>query len=137
MLADVLSWRSRLITVVAALIVVSGHITECRGWLTTPEDRMACCQDESQCPMHKGGDRPGTRTVSQADADQCCAAGSQSDHSLPSTTQAAPADSVASVPVAVTTGLTLAPRWTANVIGADTGPPTERARHVLLSVFLI
>jgi hypothetical protein len=136
MLADVPSWRSRLIAVVAVLVVISGHLAECRGWLATPEARMACCENEQQCPMHKSGAHRDRRTVTQAEADRCCAANSQTDHSVPSATQSAPADSIASTPAIIAVApLTVVGR--AVRIETDLRPPTGRSRHVLLSVFLI
>src|SRR5262252_10220586 len=66
----------RLAAVVAVLALCAGDAAVCAGWQATPEARMACCINGTSCPMHKpeshGPDSK--RTVSQAQADNCCAA---------------------------------------------------------------
>ena len=61
---------------VLVLAIAAGHTAICAGWLPTPEARMACCADESNCPMHAGDGAGGAaaRTITQAEADSCCAA---------------------------------------------------------------
>ena len=87
--------------------------------------------------MHKSGAQHHGGAVTQADADRCCAAAPQTDRPVPSTTEVAPADSIASVPVAIElSSLTLASLFSP-IVEADTGPPIGRSRHVFLSVFLI
>ena len=58
----------------------------CAGWQQSAEARMACCQDEANCPMH-ATERHGSSTragVSQSDADRCCAS-AERGASTPST----------------------------------------------------
>jgi hypothetical protein len=132
--------RSIIRRIAAALLIValpSGASGLCAGWVPTPEARMACCMDESNCPMHKSGlADPVTTGISQAEADSCCAM-SEGGDSAPSTS--------GFVPV-----VTLSP-----VVGPPFEPPssvrppfdvrfghaplpgTHVPKHVLLSVFLI
>ena len=128
----------RVFVLLFTLLTPSFHLGDCVGWLGSAEARMACCEDESQCPMHAGaGDHHlgSTAPVSQADADRCCAASEDGD-SIPSalTVHAA----VVALPPAVQ------PMPDANVVAPlfewltpEPSPPDSVARHVLLSTFLI
>ena len=68
--------------------LIAGNAATCAGWLATPEARMACCVDESECPMHKGDSHSSAseRALTQAQADNCCASaeGQNSNRSSPS-----------------------------------------------------
>lgn len=128
----------RFFVLLFALLTPSFPMGDCVGWLGSAEARMACCEDESQCPMHAGsGDhRVGTTaSVSQADADRCCAA-SENGESIPSalTAHAAvvallPADQ----PVPDANVVAQLVEW----LTPEPSPPDSVARHVLLSTFLI
>jgi hypothetical protein len=128
----------RLAALTAALALCLGHLSVCAGWQASAAARMACCEDESTCPMHKSdtnGFAPRPQ-LTQAQADTCCAAtanrtqSSVSGHTfvlanliaLP-----AVADPVVSVPVlALQEWRALAP-----------SPVSPVPRHLLLSVLLI
>ncbi|MEQ1911515.1 MAG: hypothetical protein ABMA15_22050 [Vicinamibacterales bacterium] len=130
--------RARLVGVLAIVMMVSGHLAECQGWMSSPEARMACCDDERECPLHKSaGHAVGSATAtSQADADRCCA-GSERGASVPSSVSTWSASLVAVLPVlsAVPNAAVIAPyvEW----LEADPSPPPSVPRHALLSVFLI
>lgn len=128
----------RLAALVLSLFVVSGHVADCVGWLSSPEARMACCEDEQTCPMHHNGAAPvaSPHALSQADADRCCAA------SEPGT--AVPSDSHSAIDgtSALAPALVLVPSAALVLLAAewqlpDPLPLSPRPRHVLLSVFLI
>ena len=134
----VLNLRRRLLGVLAILMMVSGHLAECQGWMSSPEARMACCDAEHECPMHKSaGHAVGSAaSASQADADRCCA-GSEHGTSAPSSVNIPSASAVAVLLVdsPVPDARILAPfvEW----LDAAPSPPPSLARHALLSVFLI
>lgn len=129
---------TRAVAVTTLLIVGTGGWAECAGWQATPEARMACCVEGDACPMHKSAasGSNSTASVSQTEADRCCAA-SESDNSTP------PASSLAmTVPPAPLAAELFAfvpspavPRdfWRESVPLAGSQVP----RHLLLSVFLI
>ena len=99
---------------------------------------MACCEDETNCPMHATR-RHGqtTRTnVTQVDADSCCAA-SERGTSIPST-----ASYAATLTVAVLASPIPAVGPDVTVFGENPNTQTSVdvspvAKHLLLSVFLI
>ena len=65
----------RLVAVLGVIGLCAGNVAVCAGWRATPEARMACCQDEASCPMHKS-ESHGSQSeqhVTQAQADNCCA----------------------------------------------------------------
>jgi len=70
--------------VAAALLcvfsLVASKITECVGWQSSPAARMACCEDDS-CPMHR--DHSGSSSMTQAQADSCCAVSERHDPGQP------------------------------------------------------
>jgi hypothetical protein len=129
----------RLSALVLALALTSGHAAVCAGWLATPEARMACCTDGSDCPMHGGDshDAGAEQVLTQAQADSCCAAGEgrTSSQSHPSFVTAITAMVLgdgtilpASVPALV---LTDAWRTSAPL------PLRPIPKHLLLTVFLV
>jgi hypothetical protein len=130
-----------LSAVVLAIALFVGNVGVCPGWAATPQARMACCEDGT-CPMRRGGpsDRSASdsaRTVSQAQADSCCASSEREESTQPelayivAATHAVLGDGVlmpASIPA-----LVLSEHWrTVSPI-----PTTPVPRHVLLSVFLV
>ena len=128
----------RLAALMLSLLVVSGHLADCAGWLSSPEARMACCEDEQTCPMHHNGSTPtaSSHSVSQTDADRCCGA-SEQGAAVPSISHSA-IDGVSALLPAVL------PVPSAAFVAVPAGwhsprprSPSDRPRHVLLSVFLI
>ncbi|MEQ1908113.1 MAG: hypothetical protein ABMA15_04780 [Vicinamibacterales bacterium] len=129
----------RAAALVVALTLGAAGWAECAGWQATPEARMACCSDSDVCPMH-GSPEPGSgfgRVVTQAQADNCCAA-SDTDDSTPS----AGAFSLSLSAALVTSRLaTMAPVTTPAPLDAWRAhvplPGAHVPKHVLLSVFLL
>src|SRR5436305_12986383 len=79
----------RRLTVAAAVAALSvGNLAVCAGWEATPEARMACCQDESTCPMHKSDSHSSgvKHSVTQEQADDCCAGSERSDSATTNST---------------------------------------------------
>jgi hypothetical protein len=72
----VVSFARRLAAVVAIVTLSVGNLAVCAGWQPTPEARMACCKNGTACPMHASESRgsSSTRIITQAQADNCCAA---------------------------------------------------------------
>ena len=68
----------RLSAIVAVLTLCIGNLPVCAGWQASAEARMACCEDESTCPMHKSNAPRSTsqHQLTQAQADTCCATAS-------------------------------------------------------------
>ena len=130
----------RTSALVVALTLGTAGWAECAGWQATPEARMACCSGSGACPMH-GSTETGAesrRVVTQAQADNCCAAANTGD----STPSAAAFSVSLSAALANNPPLTIAPipaspaplgAWRAHVPLQVRQVP----RHVLLSVFLI
>ena len=135
---DVLKFRARLVGVLAVVMMVSGHLAECQGWMASPEARMACCADGKECPMHSSAERQAgsANFADQATADRCCAA-SERGTSVPASVSIPSASLVAVLPAlsAVPDAAVIAPyvEW----LEAAPGPPPALPRHALLSVFLI
>src|SRR5262245_3785028 len=134
----VLGPLSRLAALTMALVLAGGHLAECQGWLSTAEARMACCANEQECPMHKAGQHSsGSRQlVSQSDADRCCATAEHGE-SMPTSVTASAVDGPALIPISLSGVLVSPATWFDNPIERVSRPPTNRSRHVLLSVFLI
>ena len=129
----------RLAVLALTFGLIAGNAEMCAGWLATPEARMACCADESECPMHKGDSHnPSSDPVlTQAQADSCCASaeGQNSNQSSPSFVTAITAAvlGVGVVLPANVPALVLRDAW-------RTSAPIPLApvpKHVLLSVFLV
>lgn len=127
----------RRLTALAAVLTLSvGNLAVCAGWRATPEARMACCQDESACPMHKSDGHAPTHHVTQAHADTCCAGSEQND--LTTTRTALVASGIVFLAPA-TAALVVAPmvpaleKWRALVPLLVSPVP----KHLLLSVFLV
>ena len=128
----------RLAAIAAALTLCVGNVAVCAAWEVTPEARMACCQDESTCPMHKSDSHSSgvKHSVTQEQADDCCA-GSERSHSattnstfvLSGTVPFAPAI----VPVAAPANLPALQGWRVFV----PLPLTHVPKHLLLSVLLV
>ena len=129
-----------LSSVALSLALLAGNVAVCAGWAATPEARMACCADEDNCPMHKGGDSQiagSEGVISQAQADACCASSErqQSSQSTPSfdTVISSAVLGVGVVLPMPAPGLVLSDGWRA----VAPIPIAPVPRHVLLSVFLV
>ncbi len=130
---------ARCVAAVTAVLALSaGNLAACAGWQATPEARMACCLNGTQCPMHQSGSHgsDSKRSITQLQADSCCAATSERAQSsvagsslvLPIVT-ALPLAPDAVVPVPV---LALQ-EWRALV----PLPVSPVPRHLLLTVLLV
>ena len=124
--------------VVLSLVLLAGNAAVCAGWMPTPEARMACCVASDMCPMHKSDSNGagGKRVVSQADADQCCAA-SERDNSAPSPTAVALTSPLAVLASPVPFIVPEPPRYPTFWRSVVPSPPADVPKHVLLSVFLV
>lgn len=134
----VLSRARRITAITLTLFLSAGGFGLCAGWEATPEARMACCANEDACPMHKSA-TPGSassRVVSQAQADNCCAA-SERGNSTPSSPTFVPLVSLALVvgPISLFVPPAVVPldAWRAFVPLLS----SQVRKHLLLSVFLI
>ena len=100
---------------------------------------MACCQDEAFCPMHKSESHGSQSTphVTQAEADNCCAASERNDSETTRTSFVASGVIVALV--AATIPLVVMPKapaleaWRAFV----PLPVSPVPKHLLLSVLIV
>ena len=128
----------RLAATAAVLALSFGNVAVCAGWRATPAERMACCQDESKCPMHEsaGQGSASHHQPTQSQADSCCAASAQNESA---TTRAALVSSgvaalaPATVTVVVMPMVAALDKWRALVpLRVSTVP-----KHLLLSVFLV
>ena len=131
------SLRKRLAALVAMIALSLSAWVQCAGWQNIPEARMACCAREDECPMHSGDNvSPAHRTITQGEADRCCALSGRIPATPSSSSQIAPVVlAVVSTPASVLLP-DLAPvsnRWEADVSIAV----TPVSRHILLSVFLV
>lgn len=135
---DVLFSSRRLPAIVLALILSAGNAGLCAGWMTTPEARMACCLDETACPMHAADSHdPGAaHEVSQLEADSCCLVSDRDDSAPPARAVVFPVAlnlALGPVPTVVLPSRAALDLWRAQVPIPRTAVP----RHILLSVFLI
>jgi hypothetical protein len=122
------------------MAIAIGNGALCAGWASTPAARMACCAGITQCPMHAsdGHSSASPRTVTQDQADSCCAASERQQPQKPSGIASPIAISAAVLGVAlvvppVPPPLVLSDGWR-TILPAFT-PPAPR--HLLLSVFLV
>ena len=132
----------RAAALILALTLGSAGWVECAGWEATPEARMTCCSESGACPMsdEESTDQgtPSAGTVTQAEADSCCAA-SDNDNSTPSALAFSISLSAALVanPIGSFGPVTLAPA-PFDARRADVPLPGRQVpTHLLLSVFLI
>lgn len=128
---------TRFVAVLILVVLPTSAWAQCAGWQSTAEARMECCAQEEQCPMHKGTDGSAShRTVSQEQADTCCARSERVPSTPSSSSQIAPVTfAVVSTPPSVLLPelASLAHHWESSVPIAVSPVP----RHVLLSVFLV
>lgn len=135
----VLTLSRRLAALILTALVALGNAAICAGWAPTAEARMACCTGDHPCPMHQGrGDESSmTVTLTQAQADTCCASSEQKQSGQSNEAFAAPVSSAvlgAGIVVPPTPPrLVLTDDWRTSI--PSRSPPVPK--HVLLSVFLI
>ena len=133
------TFRRRLIALMLTTLVVAGNAAVCTGWAPTPEARMACCNDGEPCPMHTGASHgsTATQTITQAEADRCCAASEQEQAGQTTQAFVVPVSSaVLALGIVVPSApprLVLTDAWRSRV---PLRPP-PLPRHALLSVFLL
>ena len=130
---------SRFAALALCLSLIAGNATICAGWAATPEERMTCCAEGGECPMHHGDSHhsASTRVLTQDEADACCAA-SEPEGSSPSS----PTFGATISPAVLGTGIMLPASAPALVLSDDwrTSAPIPSSllpKHVLLSVFLV
>jgi hypothetical protein len=136
---DIVRLLHRLTAALLCLGLSAGNAAVCAGWAATPEERLACCAEGGECPMHGSRSHASgsTRLVTQAQADGCCAA-SERDQSSSSNPTAATAISAAVlgvgvVPPAIAPALVATDAWRTDAPVPI--PPVPR--HILLSVFRV
>jgi hypothetical protein len=126
----------RISNALLCLVLFAGNAAVCAGWTPSPEARMACCAEGNSCPMHKHESHD-SASVTQLDADRCCAATEGHSSSSPSAQSSAPAISLAVLgegillPADVPQLAVEHDDWTSAPL------PSSTPTHVLLSVFLI
>lgn len=133
---SVRSLMTRFVAVVVLIVLPTSAWAQCAGWQSTAEARMECCAQEEQCPMHAGTNPSASHTLTQQQADTCCALSERAPSTPSSSSQIAP------VPLALVSTLVAVvlpdfePLWngwqTSVSIAANPVP-----RHILLSVFLV
>jgi hypothetical protein len=132
------TFARRLAVVAAILTLCVGNVELCPGWRATPEARMACCMSGTTCPIHKseGHDHLARRTVSQAQADSCCAAATQQRDSAAARSTIASAGASALLPVEPVAGMAAAtaPQHRPALVPL---PVSSVPKHLLLSVLLL
>lgn len=142
MIRTVRTCHTRVSAILLTLALSLGDIALCAGWQATPEARMACCTSGVACPMHKAASTSAdtshaalSHTVTQADADRCCASSERSEGG-PSAQFSPSSPTVAIVPITLD-AIETAPSILRG--RPQTPPPLAHsvARHVLLSVFLV
>jgi hypothetical protein len=135
----VVTATGRLVAVILAVLVSAGNAALCAGWAPTPEARMECCSGEAPCPMQKGerGNDQSEHSVSQAQADSCCASSERDNSNQSSPTNVAAISSAVlgtgTVLPARVPALVLSDGW--RTVAPIPSPPVPR--HLLLSVFLV
>jgi hypothetical protein len=128
----------RVAAILGILTFSVGNLAVCAGWQTTPEARMACCTKATSCPMHKAeSDHSGVkRTISQVQADTCCAASSNRTQSPVAGTTFVLSNATALLPAAVVVVAVPAlalQQWRALV----PLPASPVPKHLLISVLLV
>jgi hypothetical protein len=130
---DVLILRRRLSVLLLALSLSASPLALCAGWMSTPEARMACCSKSATCPMHNPVSPGSFMTVSQADADSCCARSEQDSAASASASLLSFVVLPSVVPFVIARATTPPDTWRRFV----PAPGTHLPRHLLLSVLLV
>lgn len=132
------TFSRRLAALMLIATAAAGNAAVCEGWAATPEARMACCNDGQPCPMLKGrSEGSATQSVTQAQADSCCALSEQEQSGQSNQAFAAPVSSAVLGP-----GIVVPPAPPRLVVtdAWRTGTPVPSppvSKHVLISVFLL
>ena len=126
----------RFSAALVSLMLVAGSGAVCAGWATTAEERMDCCVDGS-CPMHRRERDANKVSVTQAQADSCCA----SSEDVPAGETKAPFGTSV-VAASLDSGILLSVAvYTPLHDGAWDSPPPLHPdavpKHVLFSVYLV
>lgn len=132
------TFSRRLAAIAAVLTLCVGNLAVCAGWQATAEARMECCKNGTSCPMHKSdahGSRS-THSLTQAQADTCCAASSNRRESPTAVSSFALLNAAAlpaTVPSVVPVAVHALEEWRALV----PLPISPVPKHLLLSVLLV
>jgi hypothetical protein len=134
----VVSVKRRLVAIATVLTLCVGNLAVCAGWQATAEARLACCQDESTCPMHESDSHHSAvkHSVTQTQADDCCAGSERSDSATTTSTFALSAVvtfTAAILPVVADSNTPALQDWRAFV----RLPVPPIPRHLRLSVLLV
>jgi hypothetical protein len=124
--------------VAGVLTLCIGNLAVCAGWQATPEARMACCTNGTSCPMHKPQSAGGgsQRVISQAQADNCCAAASTSaQSSVASSTYVLPNVTALAAAIRFAIPVPILPRQHLRTLVPLPASPVPK--HLLLSVLLV
>ena len=127
---------TRFVAILVLVVLPTSAWAQCAGWQSTAEARMECCAQEEQRPMHAVTDASVSHTLTQQQADTCCALSERAPSTPSSSSQIAPVTlALVSTPVAVVLPdfELLRKEWQSFVPIAASPVP----RHILLSVFLI
>jgi len=121
-----------------ALALTAGNAAVCAGWMSSPEARMACCSEGGACPLHAGNSEDGgSHSVTQSQADNCCAESERESTNQPNLTfVAAISSAVLGSGVVVPNrvpAFVLSDGWRSSMPIPTALPP----KHLLLSVFLV
>ena len=128
----------RVAAIAMVLTLCVGNLAVCAGWQATPEARMECCTNGTSCPMHES-DAHGSHSapsVTQAQADTCCAASSNRTESPTAVSSFALVNAAALpaiVPSVVPVAVHALDGWRALVPLRVSLVP----KHLLLSVLLV
>lgn len=135
----VVTQLTRTVALILALTLGTAGWAECAGWQSTPQARMACCEQRAECPMHRSTESATSMQppMTQAQADSCCAASGE-DGSSPS----APAfvislDGALVTPPSIAASVPALPVPLGPSRAGIPLPAGHVSKHVLLSVFLI
>jgi len=128
----------RLAAVAMVLTLCVGNLAVCAGWQASPEARMECCQNGTSCPMHKSGAHGShsTQSISQSQADTCCAASSNRTEPPTAVSSFAPVSAAALpalVPFVVPVAVPALDEWRVLV----PLPVSRVPKYLLLSVLLV
>ena len=134
----VLRCGRRVAAVAAVLTLCVGNLAVCAGWQATAEARMACGMHGTSCPMHRSESHGSgsAHTLSQAQADACCAAASNRTESAVASTTFALSNSAALPAVIPDVAPVVVPAlqaWRAFVPLRVSPVP----KHLVLSVLLV
>jgi hypothetical protein len=134
----VLTLARRLAAIATVLTLCVGNLGVCAGWQATPEARMECCKNGTSCPMHKSDAHRSrsTPSITQAQADTCCAASSNSTQS-PTAVSSFALVNAAALPAIVPSVVPVAVHALEGWRALERLPVSPVPKHLLLSVLLV